>query len=114
MVVDDMLDIAEPLAELLRLKGYRVWTSLDATSALQLAEEVEPHCILFDVVMPGIGGDGLCRSLRNLYGDDIVLIAVSGYERTDPRVANTFTLADHYFVKPLDLALLDKVLPPVS
>jgi DNA-binding response OmpR family regulator len=70
--------------------------------------------VLFDVVMPGIGGDELCSRLRAAYGDDIVLIAVTGCSEGDPRVHRSFSLADHYFTKPIDPVALSKVLHPLG
>ncbi len=109
VVVDDNADSAESLAELMRLNGYAVWTAHSAQSALTLIEQEGPHCVLFDIVMPGMSGDELCRRLRELYGDDIVLIAVSGCSNTDPRVDESFTMADHYFTKPIDPVALEKL-----
>jgi DNA-binding response OmpR family regulator len=113
VVVDDARDSSDTLAELLRLHHYEVWTADSATEALALVDEHKPHCVLFDVVMPGIGGDELCVRLRAAYGDDIVLIAVTGCSEGDPRVDKSFSLADHYFSKPIDPVALSKVLRPL-
>lgn len=114
VVVDDVNDSAETMAALLRLNGYEVRTCADGSEALAAIEQRKPHCVLFDVVMPGIGGDELCSRLRSLYGDDIVLIAVSGFAEGDPRVRASFSLADHYFTKPVDPAALSRLLRPVG
>jgi CheY-like chemotaxis protein len=113
LVVDDVIDSAETLAALLRLDGYCVWTANNGADALRLVEEHKPHCVLYDIVMPGIGGDELSTRLRSQYGDDIVLIAVTGFDRGDARVSETFSIADHYLTKPVDPAALSKVLPRV-
>lgn len=110
VVVDDAEDAADMMAAMLRVSGYEVRTARSGTEALALIEQDRPHCVLFDVVMPGIGGDELCRRLRERYVDDIVLIAVSGWGPTDERVGASFTLADHFFTKPVDPADLAKVL----
>ncbi len=114
VVVDDVKDSADTMAELLRLSHYEVWTAGSETEALALIDEHRPLCVLFDVVMPGIGGDELCRHLRATYGDDIVLIAVTGFSEDDPRVHTSFSLADHYFTKPIDPLALSKVLGPAE
>jgi CheY-like chemotaxis protein len=113
LVVDDSTDSAQTLAVLLRLNGYDVRTASTGEEALALIEERMPHCVVFDVVMPGIGGDELCRRLRERHGDDIVLIAVSGYAQHDMRVGTCFALADHFLTKPVDPMVLAKVLRPV-
>lgn len=112
VVVDDSSDAAESLAELLRANGCTVHTAGSAPLALELIDRHRPHCVLFDIVMPGVSGDELCDSLRAHYGDDIVLIAVSGYSDSEPRVGRAFALADHYFTKPVDPARLLELLRP--
>ena len=69
--------------------------------------------VLLDVHMPGVDGLELARTLRGRYGDDIVLVAVTGHPATDRRVADAFVVVDHYLQKPIDLEALRKVLPPL-
>ncbi len=110
VVADDVEDAAAMLAALLRHCGCDVWIARDGHQALQHVKERQPHCLIYDVVMPFLPGHELTRRIRELHGSDIVLIAMSGYARDDPRVAETFDGADHYFVKPVDLKALARVL----
>ena len=114
LVVDDVVDAAEALAETLALSGYKVWIATDGAVALALVEEHKPHCVLLDIGMPGMDGNELTRTLRTRYGDDIVLIAVTGREHDDERVSDTFARVDHYLQKPVDPDVLRKLLPPVD
>ena len=114
VVVDDVVDAAEVLAETLALSGYKVWIATDGAGALALIETHRPHCVLLDIGMPGMDGNELTRTLRTRYGDDIVLIAVTGREHDDERVSDTFARVDHYLQKPVDADVLRKLLPPVD
>jgi len=114
VVVDDFLDAAEALAETLAMSGYKVWVATDGAGALALIETHQPHCVLLDIGMPGMDGNELTRTLRTRYGDDIVLIAVTGREHDDERVSDTFARVDHYLQKPVDPDVLRKLLPPVD
>jgi DNA-binding response OmpR family regulator len=114
MVVDDVHDAAETLALMLQLDGYEVRMAHDGAQALSLIDSFEPHCILFDIDMPGMDGFELSQRVRSRHDDDIVLIAVTARENHDPRVVGAFTVADHYFRKPLDHAKLRKLLPPLK
>lgn len=114
LVVDDYPDAAEALARTLELGGYKVWTAADGEQALAMVAEHRPHCVLLDIGMPGMDGNVLARTLRERYGDDIVLIAVTGREKDDKGVAETFDRVDHYLQKPVDPEVLRKLLPPVS
>ena len=114
VVVDDFVDAAEALAETLMISGYKVWVATDGPGALALIETHQPHCVLLDIGMPGMDGNELTRTLRTRYGDDIVLIAVTGREHDDERVSDTFARVDHYLQKPVDPEVLRKLLPPVD
>ena len=114
VVVDDFIDAAEALAETLMISGYKVWGATDGAGALALIETHQPHCVLLDIGMPGMDGNELTRTLRSRYGDDIVLIAVTGREHDDERVSDTFARVDHYLQKPVDPDVLRKLLPPVD
>jgi DNA-binding response OmpR family regulator len=114
LVVDDVADAAESLAETLEMSGYKVAVATDGARALALIEAEQPHCVLLDIGMPGMDGNQLARLLRDRYGDDIVLIAVTGREHDDERVSDTFARVDHYLQKPVDPDQLKKLLPPVA
>ena len=114
LVVDDVADAAEVLAETLALSGYKVSVASDGAKALASIEAEQPHCVLLDIGMPGMDGNQLARTLRERYGDDIVLIAVTGREHDDERVSDTFARVDHYLQKPVDPDVLRKLLPPVA
>ena len=114
LIVDDIPELSEMIAESLRLKGYTVRCASDAMTALALVKEAQPHCVLLDVLMPGMNGLEIARLLRARYGDDIVLIAMSGHRSDDPAVAETFEIVDHYLRKPFELSELDPILPDMK
>ena len=112
LVVDDSKDGAESMAALMSANGYEARACTDATTVLAMVEEFEPLCVLLDVRMPRVSGLELARQIRARHGDGIVLIAVTGGSPNDAEVAGTFELVDHYLLKPVDIAKLEKVLPP--
>lgn len=114
LVVDDSADAAEALAIVLELSGYTVSIAHDGAEALARLARVAPHCVLLDIDMPGMNGLELSKHLRAEHGDDIVLVAVTGWPADDPRVAETFRVVDHYLRKPIDPHALEKVLPPMA
>ena len=114
VVVDDVADVADALAGALSVDGYEVRVAHNGAQALSLIDEFKPHCALFDIDMPGIDGSELAARLREKYGDDIVLIAVTGWSEDDERVARTYGRVDHYLRKPVNSAALRKLLPPIG
>ena len=113
IVVDDAVDVAEAMACALEVDGYKVWVAHDGNEALALVAEHHPHCVLFDIDMPGLDGSELSKRLRETHGDDLILVAVTGWSDKDSRVAEAFARVDHYLRKPVDPAMLRKLLPPV-
>ena len=114
LVVDDSEDFAGLLADSLEDQGYAVSIAHDGDMALEMVEREQPHCVLFDVGMPNMDGNQLSRRLRERHGDDIVLIAISGYPDTDRAVEAAYARADHYLRKPFDLEVLHRILKPGS
>jgi DNA-binding response OmpR family regulator len=110
LVVDDVRDTAESMALALTLDGFDAKTAFDGVQALALVETYKPHVVLFDVGMPRMDGNDLSRILRERYGDEMILIAVTGRDVGDHRVLSTLERADHYFLKPVNLDALRKVL----
>lgn len=114
LVVDDMPDVCLTLGMHLEYDGYDVRSATSAAQAIELVGRFKPHCVLLDVHMPDVDGLELARTLRSRYGDDIVLVAVTGRSPSDSRVADAFVVVDHYLQKPIDLAQLRKVLPNLT
>lgn len=101
LVVDDVVDVAQALANVLALDGYATRIAHDAVSAMRLCEAELPHCVLLDIGLPGVDGLELAQRLRTRFGSDLVLIAVTGAGDADERVSEKFACLDHYLRKPV-------------
>ena len=114
VVVDDMPDAAQMLHDLLTTGGYQVRMAHSGVDALRVVEFWRPDAVLLDIKMPGLNGLDLARELRSLYGNAMVLIAVTGGEEDDPVVKETFACVDHYLRKPDYVRGLMQVFPPIN
>lgn len=110
-VVDDNKDAADSLRDVILRLGHNATSLYDGAAALQAARQAPPDCVLLDVAMSGMNGLELARALRAEFGDDVVLVAVTGAPEDDEVVAKTFETVDHYFVKPVSLDKLMRLLP---
>ena len=110
VLVEDYADTAAVLAQLLRMEGYLVQTACDGSSALELIDRFKPRIVLLDVGLPDTSGAGLALWLRERYGDQIVLIAITGLPRDGFGVEDALGIVDHHLHKPVEpdalLALL--------
>jgi len=80
LVVDDNVDAAESLSTFLELTGYACRTVHSAADALKIAPDFQPQVVLSDIGLPEMNGYELCRRIRKEpWGEEIVLIAVSGW-----------------------------------
>ena len=112
LVVDDSLDAATSMAELLAMDGYSVRTAFVGHQALQLVAQQVPHCVILDINMPGMDGCELAQELRARYDSSMVIVAITGMGDKSERVAKTIALADHFLRKPFESATLRKLLLP--
>ena len=111
MVVDDNLDAARVLAELLATMGHTVAVH-DASAAALAAAEADHHdaCVL-DIGMPGMDGYELARRIRaGGASADALLIALTGYGQPQDRARSLAAGFDAHLVKPADPAELLRLL----
>ncbi len=109
LVVDDDPDQVATLALLLREAGYRVETATNPLYALTLASEFSAEVVLLDIGMPVMNGyEVLARLKRNF--PRARFYAITGRAESEPRAKAMDAGFDGYFVKPLDFAVIEKVL----
>ena len=101
--MDDNRDGADSLSELLTLVGNDTRTAYDGQQGVDLAGEYRPDVILLDIGLPKLNGYEACRLIRKqLNGDAVMLIAVTGWGQDDDRQRSLEAGFDHHLVKPVD------------
>jgi signal transduction histidine kinase/DNA-binding response OmpR family regulator len=115
LVVDDNVDAATLLGDLLSARGYRTCVAHDAAEVLRLAGEYVPDVALLDIGLPAMDGYELARRLRALPAwRHVKLLALTGYGQSADRARSVDVGFDHHLVKPIDLATLERYLPPAD
>ena len=110
LVVEDLDDAREALAELLALYGYEVDLAGDGLTALDLAALHPPQVALLDIGLPGIDGYELARRLRDRLGRAVTIVAMTGYGQAEDRRRSREAGFDHHLVKPVDPGRLMQIL----
>ena len=64
LVVDDSATNLQVLVRTLYGSGHRILVAKDGPTALEIALRVSPDLVLLDVMMPGMDGFEVCRSLK--------------------------------------------------
>lgn len=102
LVVDDEPDILEILTFNLSAQGYQVYTASNGKKALKVADEILPHLIILDVMMPVMDGIETCERLRmdkRFQGTLIMFLSARGEDYS--HVAAFDAGADDYVTKPV-------------
>jgi signal transduction histidine kinase/CheY-like chemotaxis protein len=103
VVADDNRDSADLFAMFLRLIGNEVYTAYDGVSAVEEAERVRPDAVLLDIGMPRLNGEDACRRIRATpWGNNVVLIAVTGWDQEENRRRIIDAGFDAHLIKPVD------------
>jgi len=107
LVVDDNVDSAESLSQVMQILGYPVAVGHDGVEAVEMAATWRPAVALLDIGMPRMSGLEAARAIRELPGGDrLWLIALSGWGQTEDRRKSREAGFDHHFVKPVDVEVL--------
>lgn len=64
LVIDDSLFMRMQLNSILGQAGHQVLQAADGLEGLDVVAQAEPHCIILDLLMPGLDGPGFLRQLR--------------------------------------------------
>jgi DNA-binding response OmpR family regulator len=102
LVVDDEVNLARGIVENLTAEGYEVEHAADGTSGLARARDGDFDIILLDVMMPGMDGISLCKTLRSEDNQTPILFLTARDERDD-KVQGLAAGGDDYLTKPFDL-----------
>jgi len=109
LVVDDEAEVCSALKDFLSLKEYEVETALDGPTALKKVEEFNPHIVLLDIIMPGMGGIDVLSSIKNI--DPKIGIVMTTAVADEEIARRTIQLGAYdYILKPIDLNHLETVL----
>jgi signal transduction histidine kinase/ActR/RegA family two-component response regulator len=110
LIVEDDADTREMLRLTLELDGHRVEAAATGGEAVELAAGTRPEVMIIDLGLPDIQGHEVARRVRARIGDDLYLIALTGYGRAeDVREAEAAGF-DAHVLKPATSADLARAL----
>jgi len=100
LIVDDDTNIAELISLYLTKECFETRMVEDGEEALKAFEEFQPNLILLDLMLPGIDGYEVCRTVRKTSSVPIIMLSAKG-EIFD-KVLGLELGADDYMIKPFD------------
>ncbi len=111
LIIDDNVDLADSLRELLELENHQVEVVYSGPEGLTKAREFQPEIILCDIGLPGMDGYEVARAFRASETQcNAFLVALTGYALPADLQRTIEAGFDRYLTKPVDLDALRQLL----
>jgi DNA-binding response OmpR family regulator len=99
LVVDDDATVRDVVGRYLDEAGYRVDLAADGPTGLRAAREHAPDAVVLDLMLPGMSGLDVCRTLR-VDDERLPIVMLTALGEEDDRVLGLELGADDYVTKP--------------
>lgn len=101
LIIEDEENLQELIRYNLKQEGYQVVVSRSGEEGLKMALKNKPHLILLDLMLPGVDGMEICRTLKQNYKTrDIAIIIITAKSEESEIVLGLEMGADDYVTKP--------------
>ncbi|KWX78983.1 chemotaxis protein CheY [Paenibacillus riograndensis] len=100
LIIDDEVALVLLLTDELQAKGHEVLAAYDGNEGVRLADS-EPDLVILDIMMPGMNGFEVCRSIRDRVSCPIIFLSARQSEAD--RVRGLTLGGDDYVIKPFGL-----------
>jgi CheY-like chemotaxis protein len=110
LIVDDVADTRELLAEFLMHTGYHSIMASSGAAALERLSEIRADVIVTDLMMPGMGGAELVRRLQadpKLNTIPVIVLTGSGRQKAIEELREYARFVKAILVKPVKLSELE-------
>lgn len=101
LIVEDDRNIADLLRLYLEKEGYEAVLAFDGLKGLEKFRESKPDLVLLDVMLPGMDGWGVCRTIRQDSKTPIIMLTAKS--ETEDKVSGLKQGADDYITKPFEM-----------
>ena len=98
LVVEDEQSLREPLVYLLKKEGFETLEAADGLQAVEVFNANEVDLILLDLMLPGISGNEVCRTIRQT--SQVPIIMLTAKDSEIDKVVGLEIGADDYVTKP--------------
>lgn len=111
LIADDFPESANALAKLLRADGNEVQAAQDGLEVLDTMAKFQPHVVVLDMSMPKLNGYDTARIIRQQpWGKEVILIAMTGWDRQQDLRRTKAAGFDAHMTKPVKYEALLEVL----
>ena len=98
LIVDDEKSIVDFIKMGLEAEGYTIYSAFDGNEAIELAQKINPHIIILDIMLPGMDGYEVCSRIKKSIKASIIMLTAR--DDVDDKVRGLDIGADDYMSKP--------------
>jgi DNA-binding response OmpR family regulator len=111
LIVEDNRDTADMLSDIVHDWGHETRVAYDGVAGLQVADQFQPQVVLLDIGLPKLPGYDVARRLRERdWGQEALVVAVTGWGEDSDRRKSEAAGIDHHLVKPVNTDVLEGLL----
>jgi signal transduction histidine kinase/ActR/RegA family two-component response regulator len=111
LIVDDNVDAADSLSDVLNLYGHDVRVAYEGHAALEQAREFAPRIVLLDIGLPGMDGNEVCRKLlQRPETKKAIIVALTGYGNEEAYYRSKEAGFHSHLLKPVNTQDLLQIL----
>ena len=110
VIVEDNTDVRELLRLRLHRLGHDVHAVSDGVSGVATIIRTKPHMALIDIGLPRLDGYQVATQVRSQLGQDVVLVAVSGFGQPEDKRKAAEAGFDDHLTKPADVQDIEDLL----
>jgi len=103
-LVEDDLRLSELVSRYLENNGFRVTVTIRGDEAVEQVQRDTPDLVILDLGLPGQDGFSICRQLRPLYDNPILILTAR--DNDNDHVLGLELGADDYVIKPIEPKVL--------
>jgi DNA-binding response OmpR family regulator len=103
-LVEDDLRLSELVSRYLQNNGFRVTVTIRGDEAVEQVQRDTPDLVILDLGLPGQDGFSVCRQLRPLYDNPILILTAR--DNDNDHVLGLELGADDYVIKPIEPKVL--------
>ena len=101
LIIEDEKDIVDLIEYHLKQSGFWVTSAMDGSAGLERARKKRPSLIILDLMLPGMDGKDICRSLKsNPVTQAIPILMLTAKAEETDRLIGFELGADDYVTKP--------------
>ena len=101
LIIEDDEDIVEMISYNLRKEGYRIISVSNGEDTLDLAVREKPDLVILDLMLPGMDGLEVCKSLRqDARTSNLPIIMLTAKSQETDKIVGLEVGADDYMTKP--------------